>query len=84
MLLLKEQKLYMTREWALLILKARSKPRPYIVSTNSFSDLYDFQNMSSITFLETLKVQVKNEMAQSKADALSKIHPIYEYHTINI
>lgn len=46
----KNKKVYTTREWALLIQMARSKPRPYIVSTNSYSDIYDFQSMSSGTF----------------------------------
>lgn len=46
----KNKKVYTTREWALLIQMARSKPRTYIHSTNSFSDIYDFQCMSSGTF----------------------------------
>lgn len=46
----KNKKIYTTREWALPIQMARSKPRPFIVSTNNYSDFYDFQNMASGTF----------------------------------
>jgi len=44
------EKIYTTREWTLLIQMARSKQRPINVSTKSYSDFYDFQNMASGTF----------------------------------